>query len=69
MSGDFEPLTKYREEGLICPLGVVDRKRGGGWPDPSYPGSERRADTKDVGDRLRRPGRVVVPPAMRDQAV
>ena len=69
MSSDLKPLAKHREERLVCPLRVVDRKRGSGWPNPSDPGAEGRTAAQDVGDRLRRPGWVVVPPAVGDQAM
>ena len=69
VSSDFKPLAKHWEEGLICPLRVVDRKRGSGWPYPSDPGAEGRTAAQDVGDRLRGPGGVVVPPAVGNQAV
>ena len=69
VASDFEPLANHREEGFLSPFRVVDGEGEVVGPNPTNPGAERRAAPQDMGDRLGRPRRVVVPPAVRNQAL
>ena len=64
VASDFEPLAYHREEGFLSPFRVVDGEGEVVGPNPTNPRAESRAAPQDMGDRLGRPGRVVVPPAV-----
>ena len=69
MASDLKPLAHDREEGFLSPFRVVDGEGEVVGPNPTNPRTERRAAPQDMGDRLGRPGGVVVPPAVRNQAL
>ena len=69
MASDLEPLANHREEGFLSPFRVVDGEGEVVGPNPTNPGAEGRAAPQNMGDRLGRPGGVVVPPAVRDQSL
>ena len=69
MASELEPLAHDWCEGFVCPLRVVGRERGVLRPDLRYPWAERLAASKDMGRCLGWPRWVVVPSALRDQAM
>ena len=69
VASDFKPLAHDREEGFFSPFRVVDGEGEVVGPNPTNPRAEGRAAPQDMGDRLGRPRRVVVPPAVRNQAL
>ena len=69
MASELKPLAHGWCEGFICPLRVVGRERGVLRPDLRYPQAESLTASKDMGRCLGWPGWVVVPSALRDQAM
>ena len=69
MASELKPLAHDWCEGFVCPLRVVGREGGVLRPDLRYPRAESLAAPKDVGRRLGWPRWVVVPLALRDQAI
>ena len=69
MASELEPLAHDWCEGFVCPLRVVGGERGVLRPDLRYPRAESLTASKDMGRCLGWPRWVVVPSALRDQAM
>ena len=69
MASELKPLAHNWCEGFVCPLRVVGRERGVLRPDLRYPRAESLTASKDMGRCLGWPRWVVVPSALRDQAM